>query len=36
VLTSLEKKLADVGEEGVAVAEKRVSRVRLGRAGGVW
>ena len=36
VLTSLEKTLADVGEEGVVVAEKRVGRVRLGRAGSVW
>jgi len=36
VLTSLKKTLADVGEEGVAVSEKRVGRVRLGHAGGVW
>jgi len=36
VLTSLEKTLADVDEEGVTVTEKRVGRVRLGRAGGVW
>ena len=36
VLTSLEETLADVGEEGIAVAEERVDRVRLGRTNGVW
>jgi len=35
VLTSLEETIADVGEEGVAVAEERVGRVHLGRASGV-
>ena len=36
VLPGLEKTLADVGEEGVAITKERVDRLRLSRARGMW
>jgi hypothetical protein len=36
VLLCLEKTLADVGDEGVAVVEQCVDRLRMGCAGGMW